>query len=449
MSKFSIKNLRISKKNLSILVASTLALNMAPIVNHLNTKAESKNESFIMQNDYVETTSKINMRLDDSLYGEIICKIEKDEELKRILTCNDWDLVIYKDKIGFVSGAYTTDISDSTGDLKIKQEAGYISATTKINLRLGPSIDDKVIGGIDINAIAEVLGKTNDNWYLVLYNGKIGYVSGEYVEYKDNLNFNQGADGKLYGYASANVNFRKEPTKNSEKKELLKKGTQVEILSQEDNGWFKVIYNGKEGYINDDYITFNPEDGYRKDFIKVVYATDDIELKNQQSEDSFLLYTLSKYETCEVLAETTDKYFVRCAGNIGYIPKEKTAGLYNTFIVVDISSQKLTLYRNNEILVETDIVTGQRYEHDTPTGMYSIKKKETDTFLTGEDYYTHVDYWMPFNGGIGLHDADWRSKFGGTIYERNGSHGCINIPPKYADDVYENVDKGTKVLVQK
>ena len=56
---------------------------------------------------------------------------------------------------------------------------------------------------------------------------------------------------------------------------------------------------------------------------------------------------------------------------------------------------------------------------------------------------------MPFNGGIGLHDASWRSKFGGNIYVNNGSHGCVNIPPEYADDIFEIVNKGTKVLVQK
>ena len=81
--------------------------------------------------------------------------------------------------------------------------------------------------------------------------------------------------------------------------------------------------------------------------------------------------------------------------------------------------------------------------------MYSIKKKETDTFLSGEDYYVHIDYWMPFNGGIGLHDADWRSSFGGSIYEKNGSHGCINIPEEYTDDIYDNIEQGTRVIVQK
>ena len=66
--------------------------------------------------------------------------------------------------------------------------------------------------------------------------------------------------------------------------------------------------------------------------------------------------------------------------------------------------------------------------------------------LKGEDYATPVKYWMPFNGGIGLHDADWRSKFGGTIYQTNGSHGCINLPPKVAAQVYENAYKGIPII---
>ena len=44
---------------------------------------------------------------------------------------------------------------------------------------------------------------------------------------------------------------------------------------------------------------------------------------------------------------------------------------------------------------------------------------------------------MPFNGGIGFHDASWRSKFGGTIYQYSGSHGCINLPVDKAKLLYE------------
>ena len=53
---------------------------------------------------------------------------------------------------------------------------------------------------------------------------------------------------------------------------------------------------------------------------------------------------------------------------------------------------------------------------------------------------------MPFNGGIGMHDAYWRSSFGGRIYKTNGSHGCINLPPAVAKTIYENISAGMPVL---
>ena len=56
---------------------------------------------------------------------------------------------------------------------------------------------------------------------------------------------------------------------------------------------------------------------------------------------------------------------------------------------------------------------------------------------------------MRYNGGEGLHDARWRSVFGTENYHTGGSHGCINIPPYLADDIYYNTSYKTKVLVHK
>ena len=53
---------------------------------------------------------------------------------------------------------------------------------------------------------------------------------------------------------------------------------------------------------------------------------------------------------------------------------------------------------------------------------------------------------MPFNGGIGFHDANWRGEFGGAIYKTNGSHGCVNLPPSKAAALYELVYKGMPVI---
>ena len=102
--------------------------------------------------------------------------------------------------------------------------------------------------------------------------------------------------------------------------------------------------------------------------------------------------------------------------------------------------------------------TGDSYQQTnliegSGTGIYSIAYKQTDRILRGAkkadgtyEYESHVDYWMPFNGGIGLHDADWRGSFGGSIYKTNGSHGCINLPVDKAPALYELIEKGTPVI---
>ena len=66
--------------------------------------------------------------------------------------------------------------------------------------------------------------------------------------------------------------------------------------------------------------------------------------------------------------------------------------------------------------------------------------------ISFNEYETKVTYWMPFNGGIGLHDANWRSSFGGNIYQTNGSHGCINLPTAAAKEIYDRVYDGIPII---
>ena len=65
----------------------------------------------------------------------------------------------------------------------------------------------------------------------------------------------------------------------------------------------------------------------------------------------------------------------------------------------------------------------------------------------GDNYESHVKFWMPFNMGEGLHDATWRAKFGGTIYKTSGSHGCVNLPLKKAEEIFGIVEAGWPVFV--
>lgn len=121
---------------------------------------------------------------------------------------------------------------------------------------------------------------------------------------------------------------------------------------------------------------------------------------------------------------------------------------YANHVEISISDQKLWYYKNGKLFLSSNIVSGQRYKHPTPKGTYRIQWKATDTYLIGDDYKTHVNYWMPFNGGIGLHDATWRGAFGGDIYTYNGSHGCVNLPYSVAQSIFYNIKEGTLVIVR-
>ena len=74
-----------------------------------------------------------------------------------------------------------------------------------------------------------------------------------------------------------------------------------------------------------------------------------------------------------------------------------------------------------------------------------IRDRSPDV-LNGPGYSSYVEYWMAFNGNIGLHDANWRNEFGGSIYRSNGSHGCVNLPTEAAKLIYETVSYGYPVV---
>lgn len=119
----------------------------------------------------------------------------------------------------------------------------------------------------------------------------------------------------------------------------------------------------------------------------------------------------------------------------------------NTYVEINLSKQYLWFYKSGSLIVEGSIVTGNvSSSHSTPSGTYKLKYKQKDTVLRGADYAAPVSYWMPFNGGIGIHDANWRSTFGGNIYLTNGSHGCVNAPYYVAKAIFNNIEAGTPII---
>ncbi|MBO5283234.1 MAG: L,D-transpeptidase family protein [Lachnospiraceae bacterium] len=171
--------------------------------------------------------------------------------------------------------------------------------------------------------------------------------------------------------------------------------------------------------------------------VQVTYDTYGTQL-DVEAEVEFLTEALL-YEREEPLVHTPaylQEGFCRGLDDIG-----------DTYIEVDMGQQHMYYYQDGECLISVDVVTGNaRRRWDTPEGINYVYNKQKNRILRGEGYATPVDYWMPVVGNVGIHDADWRREFGGEIYQRNGSHDCINTPPEVMAQLYELVEIGTPVI---
>ena len=119
----------------------------------------------------------------------------------------------------------------------------------------------------------------------------------------------------------------------------------------------------------------------------------------------------------------------------------------DTYVEIDYTNQHMWYYKKGELILDTDIVSGNvNRGNGSPDGVFKIVYCQRDATLVGEDYESSVKYFMPFAYNVGFHDASWRSAFGEEIYKRSGSHGCINMPEKYAKQLIDAIDIGTPVI---
>lgn len=135
---------------------------------------------------------------------------------------------------------------------------------------------------------------------------------------------------------------------------------------------------------------------------------------------------------------------------------DEANGLGDTYVEIDLSAQHLWYYIDGKLYVESDLVSGTYTvpSRKTPAGVYLLSYKQKNAVLRGAlkedgtyEYESPVNFWMPFNRGIGMHDANWRGSFGGSIFKYSGSHGCINLPYEKAKAIYGKIDKETPIIL--
>ena len=143
-----------------------------------------------------------------------------------------------------VATAFAAELSSGVGTvtasaLKLRAEASTTSACLTL-LPKGTSVvveDDSIAG-----------------WYKVNHEGVTGYLSSEYVSFSISGSAKLG-NGKVTGN---DVNVRSAASTSASRLGSLNKGDVVAVTGI-DNGWYKISFNGKTGYVRSDYMTITKE----------------------------------------------------------------------------------------------------------------------------------------------------------------------------------------------
>lgn len=125
------------------------------------------------------------------------------------------------------------------------------------------------------------------------------------------------------------------------------------------------------------------------------------------------------------------------------------------YVAINLSTLHEYVVKDGKTVVSTPVMSGKTGSNATPTGTFKIAFKQSPAVLRGSNddgsaYASPVNYWEPFNGGVGLHDSPWQpsSVYGNpSLRSAYGSHGCINNPPSVMPQVYANTFTGETVYV--
>ena len=218
------------------------------------------------------------------------------------------------------------------------------------------------------------------------------------------------------------------------------------LLGPEDDGSASKLGRVSLDYEESDYAT-----GY-----KIYYSKDQEDWEELTDTDSthystsrlengetyyFRIYPYKEVDAYKITGTCTELDFV---ANTEIYDKE----VGDTYVEVSLDDQHMWYIVDGDVYIDSDCVTGNYGSADTPKGYFEVNAKASPCTLKGDDYVSYVTYWMPFiGGGWGLHDATWRSSFGGSIYKGGGSHGCVNLPYDVAEKMYEVIEVGTPVIV--
>lgn len=307
--------------------------------------------------------------------------------------------------------------------------------------------EEQVGGTIDTQALAEAVQTAAEQLQPELDAVGAGLYGGETVRRSDDEKLNQALEqANQMLKTDVTYTFEVERKNVYGEEQLNKFAIQKWLTVSEDGKRVQISEDKVENYVNEIARIYSVKEPTTAQFVTA--SGDHVEVEAPITDESVDTQALKKDILNAIQEGATGQrkapYRQTRTGEQG------TTDLGGTYVEVDLDKQHLYLYVNGKKKAEGDICSGSVADGcATPAGLYTIKTKDYDRYLVGVGYKDWVHYFMPFNGGIGLHDSTWRDadEYGGNVYLESGSHGCINMPLELVKTVDEYIDVGDYVIL--
>lgn len=232
--------------------------------------------------NYTVNVSSLRVRTGPSTSHTTVASITKGQVVQVVGEVQDWFKITYAGQAAYISKDYVTkggsnengsqgnnQNNNQNNNVTVQTGGTYVVNATSLRVRTGPAAYHSVIGGVLNGTTLNVVG-SEGSWFKVNYQGKTGFVSGEFVKFvkggtatpeqpKQPEKPNQGAIGDYYINASA-LNVRSGEGTNYRIIGALSQGQKVQVIS-ENSGWSKINYNGQNGYIGTRFLSKTPVGG--------------------------------------------------------------------------------------------------------------------------------------------------------------------------------------------
>ncbi len=391
---------------------------------------------------------KNNKEIDESVFAEPqkqIIEIE-DTTIKKIEEIDEIEVAKFDEE----------EISHEEESVEETEELlWYVFALENSKIYSEPNTKSDKLGLLVKGEKLEFIKELDNDWCEVYFDGRNCYIKSDDLEIVECSNtdtkipyisrdeIGNHLEERDIVIATSTVNVRQGPSTSTKKLNKLIKGESLPLINVTDE-WCEVNYYGSSAYVYREYVKISKGYYAKTEMSDMAYATSSTPLYDINTNE--VLFSIPKLEALEVYGIYGDYYLVKCKGLFGFVLKDYTCSLGDKYVIIDISSQNLKMYVDDKLIVDTSIVTGKD-SSPTYTGIFDIREKGEN--VRWDEFKVTVRYWLPFNRGEGMHDAKWRKEFGGDIYHKDGSHGCVNIPVDVMPIVFENAEVGTPVLVKK